>query len=194
MIMKNKSIAFGITGSFCTIKEVLKCMEKIVQNGYDIFPVLSNAVANMDTRFITSAEIKKRVSEICGKLPIDTICGAEPIGPKNYIDIMLIAPCSGNTLAKLNLGVTDSPVLMAAKAALRNNKPVLLAVSTNDGLSNNAKNIGELLNKKNIYFVPFSQDDYINKKFSLISDFSLILPAIESALSGKQLQPLLLKG
>jgi dipicolinate synthase subunit B len=191
--MKNKSIAFGITGSFCTIKEVLKCMEEIVKSGYDIFPVLSNAVANTDTRFISSAEIKQRVSDICGKPPIDTICGAEPIGPKNYIDIMVIAPCSGNTLAKFNTGVTDSPVLMAAKATLRNNKPVLLAVSTNDGLSNNAKNIGELLNKKNIYFVPFSQDDYINKNFSIIADFSLILPAIESALSGKQLQPLLLR-
>jgi dipicolinate synthase subunit B len=191
--MDNKSIAFGITGSFCTLEKVLPQIEELIKRGNKVYPILSYAVANTDTRFISSADLKRRLTEITGMPPIETIEGAEPIGPKNYADIMVIAPCSGNTLAKLNGGITDSPVLMAAKATLRNNKPVLIAVSTNDGLSNNAKNIGELLNKKNIFFVPFAQDDYIKKCFSLIADFSLIAPAIESALSGKQLQPLLIR-
>lgn len=192
--MNNKSIAFGITGSFCTLDKVLPEIEQLKKSGNNIYPILSYAVAKTDTRFISNAELKKRLTEITGAPPIETIEGAEPIGPKNYIDIMVIAPCSGNTLAKINHGITDSPVLMAAKATLRNNKPVLIAVSTNDGLSNNAKNIGELLNKKNIYFVPFAQDDYVKKSFSLVADFSLISAATESALAGNQLQPLLIKG
>jgi len=129
--------------------------------------------------------------KITGNIPIASIVDAEPIGPQKLLDLLIIAPCTGNTLAKLCNGVTDTPVLMAAKAHLRNDSPVLIALSTNDGLSANAKNIGELIARKNIYFAPFAQDNYINKKFSLVADFDLLVDAAEAALQGKQLQPVL---
>jgi dipicolinate synthase subunit B len=192
--MENKNIGFAITGSFCTVKKVLPYIETLVKSGNNVFPILSYAAASCDTRFIKAQTLKDEIKRITGREIIETIVDAEPIGPKNMFDILIIAPCTGNTLAKLNSAITDTPVLMAAKAHLRNNKPLLLAIATNDGLSGNAKNIGELLNKKNIFFVPFTQDDNVNKCFSLVSDFALITPAAEKALEGKQLQPLLING
>lgn len=191
--MKNKNIGFAVTGSFCTIKKVLPYIEILVKSENNVFPILSFAAANMDTRFLSSAELKEQLKIITGKKLITTITEAEPIGPKNYLDLLIIAPCTGNTLAKLNSSIIDTPVLMAAKAHLRNGKPLVLAISTNDGLSGNAKNIGELMNKKNIYFVPFTQDDCINKINSLVAEFEQLIPSLESALDGKQLQPVMIK-
>lgn len=191
-IMENKNIGFAVTGSFCTIKKMLPQLEKLVNSGNNIIPVLSFAASNCDTRFIKAQKLKEEIKRITNNDIITTLVDAEPIGPKNMLDIMIIAPCTGNTLAKLNHGITDTPVLMAAKAHLRNNKPLLIAVATNDGLSGNAKNIGEMLNKKNIYFVPFTQDDNVNKCFSLVADFELLFAAADSALDGAQLQPVLI--
>lgn len=190
--MENKNIGFALTGSFCTVKKVLPLLDMLVKSGNNVFPILSYAAASYDTRFIKAQTLKDELIKITGKEIINTIVDAEPIGPKGFLDLLIIAPCTGNTLAKLNNAVTDTPVLMAAKAHLRNNKPVLLALATNDGLSANGKNIGELMNKKNIFFVPFAQDDCTGKAFSLVSDFSLVIPAAEKALEKKQLQPVLI--
>lgn len=191
--MKNAVIGFGITGSFCTFKKLLPVIKELKENCKCVVPVFSYAVLQTDTRFYKAADFYKDVTEAAGIEPIATITGAEPIGPSSLLDLMVIAPCTGNTLAKLNHGITDTPVLMAAKAHTRNNKPLLIAVSTNDGLSGNAKNIGDLLNRKNVYFVPFSQDNYKEKSNSLVADFALIKAAAEAALEGRQLQPLLLR-
>ncbi|MBO5453694.1 MAG: dipicolinate synthase subunit B [Clostridia bacterium] len=191
MNLSDFSIGFGLTGSFCTITAVLDELKKLKNAGADIYPVLSFNVSKLDNRFNKADQLKKSAEEICGRKPIDTIQGAEPFGPKNLIDIFVIAPCTGNTLSKLANGITDTPVTMAAKATLRNNKPVVIAVSTNDGLSGSAKNIGLLLNSKNYYFVPFGQDDCINKETSLVAKMELILPTINNALNNKQIQPIL---
>lgn len=190
--MENKNVGFAVTGSFCTIKKVLPYIDMLKKSGNNIFPIISYAAANYDTRFTKAEELKKELKKITNNNLITSIVEAEPVGPKNYLDILIIAPCTGNTIAKLCNAVIDTPVLMAAKAHLRNNKPLVIAVATNDGLSGNAKNIGELLNRKNIYFVPFTQDNCIKKCFSLVSDFNLIVPTLENALQGKQLQPLLI--
>ena len=189
--MNNKNIGFAITGSFCTFKKILPCIQKLIEQGNDITPIFSYTVSQMDTRFYKASEFAQDIEALTGKKAITTIADAEPIGPKNNLDIMIIAPCTGNTLAKLNNAITDTPVLMAVKAHMRNNKPLLIAVSTNDALSSNAKNLGEQLGKKNIYFVPFAQDDCIKKSNSLIADYDLINEAADLALIGKQLQPLL---
>lgn len=189
--MNNKNIGFAITGSFCTLTKIIKCIKDIVGSGNLVTPIFSYSVAQTDSRFITAAEFKKQVVEITGREPITSIVDAEPIGPDNKLDAMVIAPCTGNSLAKLNHGIIDTPVLMAAKAHLRNNKPVVIAISTNDGLSGNAKNLGELLNKRNIFFVPFKQDDCVKKSRSLMADFNMLIPAVEAALEGKQIQPII---
>jgi dipicolinate synthase subunit B len=189
--MNNKNIGFAITGSFCTFKKILPCIKKLVEQGNNIIPIFSYSVINTDTRFYKAVDFARDIEDITGNKPIATLTEVEPIGPNNNLDIMIIAPCTGNTLAKLNNAITDTPVLMASKAHLRNNKPLLIAVSTNDALSNNAKNFGELLIKKNIFFVPFAQDDCIKKCNSLIADYELIDVAADSAIIGKQLQPLL---
>lgn len=189
--MKQLNIGFAITGSFCTFKQILPYIEQLVHMENNVIPIFSYSVSDTDTRFYLAKEFKKDIIAITGKEPICTIVDAEPIGPKNLLDILLIAPCTGNTLAKINHAITDTPVLMAAKAQLRNNKPLVIGVSTNDGLSANGKNIGELLNKKNIYFVPYSQDDCIKKTRSLVADFSLIVDTIEHALEGRQIQPII---
>lgn len=191
MELEGKSIGFAMTGSFCTFSAVIKELEKLADLGANIYPIMSETAANTDTRFGESGVFRGKMEEICGKKVIKTIKESEPIGPKSYLDLLIIAPCTGNTLAKLAGGITDSSVTMAAKAHLRNQKPVLLAVSTNDGLGNSAKNIGILLNTKNIYLVPFGQDDFLTKPNSLVADMSKIIPAAEAALSGKQLQPIL---
>jgi len=191
MDLKGLNIGYCMCGSFCTLSNSLKQMKELIDLGGKITPVMSYSVLNTDTRFGTADFFINSVREITGQEVISTIKDAEPIGPKNYIDIMVVAPCTGNTLAKLNRGIVDTPVLMAVKAHLRNNKPVLLALATNDALSSNFENIGGLMNKKNFYFVPFGQDDYIKKPKSMIACFEKIPQAIEKALNGHQIQPIL---
>lgn len=193
MQLKGTTIGFALTGSFCTYKAVFEQMELLVKEGAIVYPIFSKAAQTYDTRFGKAADFMKRAKDITGNDPILTIPEAEPIGPKAYLDILLIAPCTGNTAAKLANGITDSSVLMAAKAHIRNNKPLVLAIATNDGLGMNMKNIGVLINTKNIYLVPFGQDDYIKKPNSLIAHMEFIPSTISMALEGKQLQPVLIE-
>ena len=156
---KKLQIGFAITGSFCTFQSILKVLKELVKKNYDVIPVFSEKTSTMDNRFQKAGDFIKEVQTITGNQGIFTIPEAEPIGPKGYLDALIIAPCTGNTLAKLCHGITDSPVLMAAKAHLRNEKPLIISISTNDALGMNFKNLGELMNTKNIYFVPFGQDN-----------------------------------
>lgn len=192
--MKKTSIGFAMTGSFCTFERVLKQMEALVRRGYEVLPVLSFNAGTLDTRFMTAEHLRARIVEITGNEPIDTLAGAEPIGPKKMTDVFLIAPATGNSLAKLADGIYDTPALLGAKSHLRNDRPLVLAVSTNDGLGAAAQNIGRLLNVRNIYFVPFGQDDPVKKPRSLVADFSQIPRTIAAALSGVQMQPMLSYG
>lgn len=191
MNVSKKKIGFAITGSFCTIQDVVLELERLVFLGADITPVLSNSVATINSRFGRAEDLCRRIELITGKECIESIADAEPIGPKKLLDLLVVAPCTGNTLAKIANGITDTSVTMAIKAHLRNQLPVVLAISTNDGLGANAKNLGLLLNSRNIYFVPFGQDDSNNKPNSLVAKFGLIVPTIENALEGKQIEPLL---
>lgn len=186
-----KPVGFGITGSFCTFHKILTVMQTLVDEGYDLIPVLSPAASAFDTRFTAAADFALQVRTITGHDILTTITEAEPIGPKGLLDAMIIAPCTGNTLAKLACGITDTAVLMAAKAQLRNGGPVLLFTSTNDGLGLNFKNIGTLMSTKNIFFVPFSQDDPVKKPNSLVADPSFVSAALAASLEGRQLQPVL---
>lgn len=192
MTLTGKKIGFALTGSFCTYEKIFKEMKKMVAEGADVIPIMSNAAQNIHCRFGNSEFFYKEVQSITGNLPITTIATAEPIGPKKYFDILLIAPCTGNTLAKLANGITDTPVLMAAKAHLRNERPLVISLATNDALGMNFKNIGTLYNCKNIYFVPFGQDDYIAKPNSMIADTTLLLDTTKKALEGKQIQPIVI--
>lgn len=189
-MMKNLNIGFAITGSFCTFQQILPCIEKLAEEN-NVVPIFSYSVRDSDTRFYKAADFAYDIEMITGKNPITTIVDAEPIGPQKLLDLLIIAPCTGNTLTKLNHAITDTPVTMAAKAHLRNNRPLLIAISTNDGLTSNARNFGELINKKNIYFVPFWQDDAEKKPNSLVADFDLLISAAEAALQAKQLQPII---
>ena len=191
MDLSGYTIGIGITGSFCTFDKVKIEIREMKQVFGDIVPIFSNSAASYDTRFGTAEKMREDIEEITGHKIIDTIMGAEPIGPKGYLDAMVIAPCTGNTLAKLANGITDSPVLMAAKAHLRNNKPLIISISTNDAMGINSKNIGLLMNMKNIYFVPFAQDDPVKKPNSLIANLKLIPDTIEMAMQGKQIEPVL---
>lgn len=188
--MKNVNIGFAITGSFCTFQKVLPCIEELSENN-NVVPIFSYAVRDSDTRFYKAADFAYDIEMITGNRPITSIIDAEPIGPKKLLDILIVAPCTGNTLTKLNHAITDTPVVMAAKAHLRNNRPLLIAISTNDGLSGNARNFGDLINKKNIYFVPFWQDDSDKKPNSLVADFDILTKAAEAAIEGRQLQPVI---
>ncbi len=188
-----KTVGFALCGSFCTFKEIFKEIEKLVILGYNIIPIMSENSYTLDTRFGDAKYWIARFKELTGNKIIHTIPEAEPIGPKKLLDALVIAPCTGNTLAKLAYGITDSCVTLAAKAHLRNARPLILAPSTNDALANASKNIGSLLNYKNIYFVPFGQDNYQNKPNSMVADFSLIPETIEAALQGKQLQPIIIE-
>ena len=190
--MKNNKLGFAICGSFCTHQYVLAELAELKIKGYNITPIVSEIVYKTDTRFGAASDFIKNIEDICEKKCISSIKAAEPIGPKCLFDAMVIAPCTGNTLAKLANGITDSTVTMAAKAHLRNEKPLIIAPSTNDALGGSAKNIGLLMNCKNIYFVPFRQDLPYDNHNSCISDFKLIPATIESALNGNQLQPVLL--
>ena len=188
--MKNLNIGFAMCGSFCTFHKALASLEQLSALGANLIPIMSYNAYSTDTRFGIAKEINEKVEIICQKKIIHTIEDAEPIGPKKLCDAMVIAPCTGNTLGKLALGIVDTPVTMAAKSHLRNGRPLILAVSTNDALGGCAKNIGHLLNYKNVYFVPMFQDDYQNKPLSIVADFNKIPPAIEAAMEGKQLQPI----
>lgn len=185
-------LGFAMCGSFCTFKLVLEELERLAKD-YDITPIMSQGAAFTDTRFGKAEDFRRRVAEICGREPITTIADAEPIGPRALLDALVIEPCTGNTLGKLANGITDTPVTMAAKAHLRNGRPLVLAVSTNDALGASARNIGTLMNAKNIFFVPMRQDSPRGKPASLVADFSETAAAIKSALEGRQTQPLLLQ-
>ena len=194
MNLKGKKIGVAITGSFCTFEKLFDALKILADAGADLYPITSLSTQTIESRFGSPEEYTDRIRSITGKAPIETISEAEPIGPKGYLDLLLILPCTGNTAAKLSSGITDSPVLMAAKAHLRNNKPLVISISTNDGLGMNLKNIGTLLNTKHIYFVPFGQDNFETKPNSLVADTNLLLPTLEAALKGVQYQPLLIGG
>ena len=185
-------IGLGVTGSFCTFKNLLVALNQIIDAGHEVVPVFSYVVSAFDTRFFKAKDFEDEIIRLTGKTPIKTIVEAEPMGTAKGVDLMLVAPCTGNTLAKIAHGITDTPVTMAVKATLRNNKPVVLSVSSNDALGANARNIGTLLNTKNLFFVPFGQDAPVKKPNSLIADTSLILPTCEKAIEGKQITPLFL--
>jgi len=190
-VTDNKTVGFAMCGSFCTFSSVIPHIKELKDKGYSILPIMSEMSYTTDTRFGTAESFVTEIEEICGKKIIHSIKGAEPIGPKKLLDIMVIAPCTGNTLAKLACGIADSSVTLAAKAHLRNERPIVIAVSSNDSLANNAKNIGNLLNMKNYYFVPMKQDAPLSKPRSVVADFSRTYDAIISSLQGKQLQPIL---
>ena len=189
--MKKTTIGFALTGSFCTFEKALAQMEALVKRGYEILPVLSFHASGLDTRFMTAEHLKERIRAIAGRDPIDSLVGAEPIGPKQMCDLFLIAPATGNSLSKLVNGQFDTPALLGAKSHLRNERPLVLAVSTNDGLGAAAQNIGRLLTWRNVFFVPFGQDAPLQKPRSLVADFDLIPRTVAAALSGAQLQPML---
>ncbi len=185
-----KRLGVALCGSYCTYEQVFRELEKLTGK-YDLVPIMSDTAAETDTRFGSAAKNIRHLMDLTGKRVVTTIAEAEPLGPKAPMDALLIAPCTGNTLSKLAHGVTDSAVTMAAKAHLRNGRPLVLAFSTNDGLSGSAENIARLLNRKHMYFVPFRQDDPTKKPNSLQADFALIAQTVEAALRGEQLQPLL---
>ena len=192
MQLKGVRIGFAITGSFCTFENISDIIKNLIEEGADLIPIFSYATDEMNTRYGNAEDFKNKIIEITGKQPIVDINGAEPIGSKAILDVLIVAPCTGNTIAKLANAITDTPVTMACKAHLRNNRPIILSISTNDGLGANAKNIGLLLNMKNIFMVPFGQDNPTLKPNSLLSKNELILKTIIEALKGKQIQPLLI--
>lgn len=190
MTLEGKTIGFAITGSFCTFAQTLEAMAALAQTGANLIPILSPAAYETDTRFGEAADFRARIEAICGSKILCKITEVEPIGPRRLLDLLVILPCTGNTLAKLALGITDTPVVLAAKAHLRNQRPVLIGVSTNDALANSAKNIGMLANTKNCFLIPLRQDDPLRKPRSAVADFSQLLPAAEAALEGRQIQPI----
>jgi len=193
MDLKGKTIGFGLTGSHCTYSEVQPVLEEMVKIGVQVIPILSHTVQSTSTRFAEADEWVATIERITGQKAIKSIPEAEPLGPSKKLDAMLIAPCTGNSLAKLAHAMNESPVLMAAKSTLRNGHPVIVSISTNDGLGLNMANVARLMATKNIYFVPFGQDDPWKKINSLVARNELIIPTIEAALNGKQLQPVLVE-
>ncbi|RDU24386.1 dipicolinate synthase subunit B [Anaerosacchariphilus polymeriproducens] len=191
MILSGKRIGFAFTGSFCTYDKVFQALENLCKTEAVITPIFSFQAQSIDSRFGKAQDFLSRAKEITGINPITTIEEAEPIGPQGLLDVVIIAPCTGNTLAKLSHGIVDSPVLMAAKSHLRNNRPVVIAVSSNDSLSTNLKNIGLLLNTKNIYFVPFKQDNPLAKPNSMVANMDLMKDTIELSLEKEQIQPII---
>lgn len=191
MELKGKKIGVAFTGSFCTYKRVFTELENLVQEGAIVQTIFSDASQTIDSRFGKAEDFVKEAERMTGNTPMRTIAQAEPIGPGSLLDLLMILPCTGNTIAKLANGITDTPVLMAAKAHLRNEKPLLLSISTNDALGMNMKNIGLLLNAKHVYFVPFGQDNAQKKPNSMIAHTELLIPAAKAALEGKQYQPVI---
>ncbi|MEG1441124.1 MAG: dipicolinate synthase subunit B [Oscillospiraceae bacterium] len=189
---KEITVGFALTGSFCTFKKVFPCIQKLVDEKINVIPIMSEICTVTDTRFGKASEHVEILKNITKSEVISTIKEAEPIGPKGLLDFLVIAPCTGNTLAKIANGIADTTVTLAAKAHLRNKRPLIIGVSTNDGLGTNAKNIGVLLNRKNVYFIPFGQDDCVGKENSLVANFELVLETLASASEGNQLQPVLI--
>ena len=188
--MEKLKLGYAMTGSFCTLDKSIKEMTRLKEAGWDILPIMSENVYTVSTRFGKAHDIVTRVEDITQKSVIHTVSGAEPIGPRKMCDVLLVAPCTGNTLSKIALGITDTPVTMAVKSQLRIGAPVVLCVASNDALGASAENIGKLLNRKNVYFVPLSQDDPENKPNSLVAHFDMIPQCLEKALKGVQQQPL----
>jgi len=193
MSWNGKTVGYALSGSHCTFEEVMPQIQRFVDAGANVIPIVTNTLITTDTRFGTAEKWRNELTRITGNEIISTIVQAEPLGPSKIIDVLTIAPCTGNTTSRLANAITDSAVLMAAKSQMRNGRPIVLAISTNDGLGLNAANIAKLLVTKNIYFVPFGQDDPINKPNSLVARMDLIMEACEAALQGKQLQPLLVE-
>ena len=189
--MIDQTVGFAVCGSFCTHAKAMEALEQVKARFSTVIPIVSECTAATDTRFGPAHELMREMERICDRRVISSIREAEPIGPKKLLDLLIIAPCTGNTLGKLACGITDTAVTMAAKAHLRNQRPLLIAPSTNDGLTASAPNLGALLSRKYIYFVPFGQDDQVKKPTSLVADFSLVADAAQAALEGRQLQPLL---
>jgi len=187
---EGKRIGFALTGSFCTLDMALGVIGDLMECGAEVTPILSHAVDAMDTKFGTAKSLKKRLTELTGQPVIKTIVEAEPIGPAKLLDVLVVLPATGNTLAKIAYGITDTPVTMAVKAHLRNNRPVVLGLSSNDALGNGAKNIGMLLGMRNIFFIPFGQDNPHDKPRSMVLKGEYTLAAIDEALNGQQLQPI----
>ncbi len=190
--MSQLQVGWAVTGSFCTFDRTLRQIEELVGQGMEITPILSVNAATVDTRFGKAADFRERLTAICGHLPLTTLTGVEPIGPKKMFDVLVVAPCTGSTLGRLACGISDTPVTLAVKSHLRRSLPVVLAVSTNDALGGSMRSIAQLKNQKHIYFVPMRQDDPVNKPNSLVAEFSEILPTVVAALKGQQIQPLFL--
>lgn len=193
MDWKNITVGYALAASHCTIEEVLPQIQRFIDAGANVIPIVSQSLITTDTRFGTAEKWKAELKRITGNDIISTIVQAEPLGPAKKIDVLAIAPCTGNTTSRLANAITDSAILMAAKSQMRNSRPIVLAISTNDGLGLNAANIAKLLVTKNIYFVPFGQDDPINKPNSLIARMDLVMETCEQALAGKQIQPMLIQ-
>ncbi len=191
--MNDYTVGFAICGSFCTFGKVIDRLQTLCDAGFHIIPIMSFNACSTDTRFGAAESFVQRLESMTGNKVICTIADAEPIGPRKMLDLLIVAPCTGNTLAKLAVGIADTPVTLAVKSQLRNARPVLIGISTNDALSTAAANIGTLMSRKHYYFIPYRQDDYINKPTSIVADFSQILPAATAALAGQQIQPMLLQ-
>lgn len=190
--MDKLKIGYALTGSFCTFEKSFETAKRLAALGHELTPITSFNAFDLSTRFGTAEENRQKLRDICGRDIIHTIEGAEPIGPRKMFDLLIVAPCTSNTLAKLATGVNDTPVTMAVKSHLRNMRPVLIAISTNDALAAAAKNIGALQNYRNYYFVPYRQDDVAKKPMSMVADFDMMELAIEAAMRGEQLQPIVL--
>ncbi len=190
--MDTRKVGFAFCGSFCTYARAMEALERAAAAYGSVTPIVSETAAATDTRFGAAHDFMREMQRICDRRVVTTVKEAEPIGPRKLLDVLVICPCTGNTLAKLAAGIADTSVTMAAKAHLRNGRPLVVAVSTNDALASAAKNIGVLLDKKNVYFVPFRQDDPEGKPTSLVADFTLVNATVDAALEGRQLQPLLL--
>ncbi len=188
---KKPTVALGICGSFCTLDKTVPTIQALQKRGWNVQPVMSYETASQDTRFGTAAYWRETIEKLTGNPILDTLTGVEPLGPKGMADVMVIAPCTGTTLARLDMGLSDTPITLAAKSLLRIHRPIVLAVSTNDGLGASAQNIGALLVRRDFYFVPFGQDDCIKKPMSLKADFTRISDTLEEALHGRQIQPIL---
>lgn len=193
MLLKDVKIAFALTGSYCVFDKVIPQIDALAREGADIYPIVSYAVAETDSRFGKAQDFMDQIRNITGRNVIKTMVDVEPLGVVYPIDIAVLSPCTGNTLSKLCSGATDSPVLMAAKGLFRNHKPVVIGIATNDGLGISAQNLGRLLATKNVYFIPFGQDNYIDKPDSLVAKFELTVPSVVEALKGNQIQPVLEK-
>ena len=190
--MNGLTVGFAFCGSFCTFSKAIEALAQVKAAGADVMPIMSETAYGTDTRFGTADSFRSQIETVCGRKILHTLTAVEPIGPKKLLDLLIVAPCTGNTLGKLANGITDSAVTLAAKAHLRNERPLLLAASTNDALGASAENIGKLLRARHVYFVPMRQDDPHHKHASVVADFDAVLPAAEAALRHEQIQPVLL--